>query len=124
MVGCYTKGRVKNLGNGWSIVSENKVVLNFDFRQEPKIRSFGPPVAKLWPNIFQQILIYFTQSLVTLDEHKLNQNKNIFINDMHWDIPGLWTEFDWTPEPPKKKNFFPKMWFFGDLGFPSVILVN
>ena len=25
---------------------------------------------------------------------------------------------------PLKKGFFQKMWFFGDLGFPSVVLVN
>jgi len=26
----------------------------------------------------------------------------IIINDMHWDIPGLWGELGGTPEPPKK----------------------
>ena len=45
---------------------ENKVLLNFDFRDgAKKIRSFGPPVAKLWPNIFQYIAIYIQQKLVS-----------------------------------------------------------
>ena len=32
--------------------------------------------------------------------------KNIFINDMHWNIPGLWEELGRTPEPPPKKKYF------------------
>ena len=53
---------VKNLGNGWSksIVSENKVVLNFDFRHGAKktghldhpLQSYG----QIYFNIFRYIL--------------------------------------------------------------------
>ena len=37
---------------------------------EPKIRSFGPPVAKLWPNILQYI-----SAKLTLDYHKVQKQK-------------------------------------------------
>ena len=42
---------------------------------------------------------------------------------MDWDIPSLRSEKFWKPET-LQKCFFPKMWFFGNLGFPSVTLVN
>ena len=46
-------GSGQNLGNNWSksIVLENKVFLNFDFRNGAKIRS--PPIAKLWSIIYK-----------------------------------------------------------------------
>ena len=43
--------KAKNLGTSWSksIVLENKVFINFDFRHgAKKIRSIGPPVPELW----------------------------------------------------------------------------
>ena len=42
---------------------------------------------------------------------------------MHWDIPSLHSENSENRNPPKK-CFFQKMWFFGGLGFSSVIFVN
>ena len=101
------------------------MVLSFDLRHgAKKTRSFGPPLAKLWQNIFQYTSIYFTKSWFPLVSYQQDQK----INDMHWYIPGLWTELDWTPELPArnplKKCFFQKMWFFGDLDSPLVILVN
>ena len=42
---------------------------------EPKIRSFGPPIAKLWPDIFQYISIYFTKSWLALVGHQLDKKK-------------------------------------------------
>ena len=56
----------------------------------------------LWPNIFQYISIYFTKSWFTLVHHQLDQKQNIFINDIHWATPGLWSELKSTPEPPQK----------------------
>ena len=55
----------------------------------PKIRSLGPPVARLWPNTFQYILIYFTKSWFALVFQQLDQKQNCFMEDMHWTTPGL-----------------------------------
>ena len=62
---------LKNLGNGWSksIVLDNKVVLNFDFRHGAKKSGH----LELWPNRFQYISIYFTKSWMTLDDQQLDQ---------------------------------------------------
>ena len=37
--------------------------------------SFGPPLAKLWPNTFQYISIYFMKSWFALVCHQLDQTK-------------------------------------------------
>ena len=67
------KWPVKNLGNDWSksIVLENKVFLNFDLRH-------GAPVAKVWPNIFQNISIYFRKNWFALVCHQLDQKQKYF----------------------------------------------
>ena len=46
-------------------------------------------------------MIYFMKNWYTLVHHQLDQ-KNIFINDMHWDIPSLRSEKFRKPEPPEK----------------------
>ena len=53
----------------------------------------------------------------------LIKNKNCFVRDLHWTTSSLRSQWESTPEPPKK-CFFRKFWFFGNLGFPLVILVN
>ena len=50
--------------------------------------------SQIYFNIFRYILqkaglIWFNTSLI--------KNKNIFINDMHWDIPSLRSEKNWNP---------------------------
>ena len=46
------------------------------------------------------------------------KNKNCFLKELHWTTCGLRSHLFSPPELPQK------MLFFGDLGFPSVILVN
>ena len=82
---------------------------------EPKIRSFGPPFAKLWPNISIYFDIFYEKLVCS---GRYIKNKNCFANDRHWTTPGL------RSEPEHEKWFFRTMWFFGDVGFPSVNLVN
>ena len=74
----------------------------------PKIRSFKPPVAKLWPNIFQYISIYFTKSWFALVCHQLDQKQKYFQNDRHWTTSGLQRQWESTPEPPQKNVSFRK----------------
>ena len=64
----------------------------FDFRHGSKKSSHLDKVAKLWPNIFQYISICFTKSWFPLVSYQLDKKQNIFIHDMHWDIPGLRSE--------------------------------
>ena len=92
-----------------TVVLENKVVINFDFRHGAKksghldnpLQSYG----KICFNIFQYILrkaglIWFNTSWI--------KNKNIFINDMTRAIP-LRSEKFRKPEPSEKKCFFQKI---------------
>ena len=84
------------------------------------MRSFGTPVAKLGPNVFQYI-----SAKAGLDWLTSRNMNNIFVEDLHMTTSGLRREWGGTlepPSPPKKKN--QKTLFFGDLGFPSFILVN
>ena len=76
------------------------MVINFEFRHGAK-RSFGLPVAKLWPNIFQYISIYFTKSWFPLVSYQLDPKKRYFHNVMHCDIPGLLGKLVVTQEPPQ-----------------------
>ena len=88
-------------GNGWSksIFLEEMVVLKFDFNHGAK--KSGHLDRHLWTNIFHIFryilretgLLWFTTSKI---------RKNIINNDRHRNIPGLWTEWDWTSEPPQK----------------------
>ena len=97
-----------------TVVLENKVVINFDFRHGAKksghldnpLQSYG----KICFNIFQYILrkaglIWFNTSWI--------KNKNIFINDMTWAIPSLRSEKFRKPEPPEKSVSFRKCDFSG-----------
>ena len=54
-----------------------KMVINFDFRNEAK-KSGHLDVAKLWPNIFQYISIYFSKSWLTLDDIKVHEKPKLF----------------------------------------------
>ena len=47
------------------------------------------------------VYTFFTKSWFPLVSYQLYQ-KNIFINDYHWDIPGLHSQWFSTPEPPQK----------------------
>ena len=73
---------VKKLDNGWSksIVLENKVVLNIDFRSgADKSSQLDHPLhAKLWPNIFQYISAYFTKSWFPPVSYQLDQKQKYF----------------------------------------------
>ena len=51
-----------------------------------------------------------------------SKTQNCFAKDLHWTSSSLRSEWLWTPDPPKK-CFFQKMWPFGDLSCPSVIMV-
>ena len=58
------------------------------------LKSYG----QIYFNIFRYILrkagfLWFPTSYI---------KKNIFINDYHWDIPGLHSQWFSTPEPPQK----------------------
>ena len=87
-----------------------------------EIRSFGPPVAKLWSNIFQYILINFMKSSSDLVCHQLDQKQKYFRGGFA--IGCLWplNEIGCNAGVPSTKKIFQIMSFFGDLGFPSVIL--
>ena len=53
-------------------VGQNQLIQkNMILGMELKIRSFGPPVAKLWPNIFR----YVSASWITLDDIKQHQKQ-------------------------------------------------
>ena len=71
------------------------------------MRSFGPPVAKLWPNIFQYISIYFTKSWFALVCHKVHQKQKLFCE--RYKLDYLWPSLvtisnagSSGPEPPQK----------------------
>ena len=91
---------VKNLCNGWSkqFFLENMVVLNFDFRNRGHLVHPFQSYGRIYFNIFH----IFCEKLVSWPSFSMVLNAGT----------------------PSKKCFFQKMWFFGDSGFPSVILVN
>ena len=114
----------KNLGNGWSksIVLENEVVINFHFKHGANKSGHLDQPLQIYFNIFRYILrkaglLWFSTSYV-------DQKQKLFPE-------GYALDYSWPSESmgvnagtPWKEHFFQKMWFFGDLGFPSVILVN
>ena len=65
----------------------------WEYAGRPKIRSFGPPAAKLWPNIFQYISIYFSTDWRALDDHKVHQKQKLFregfASDCVWPSLGM-----------------------------------
>ena len=69
------------------------------------ILSMEPKNQVIWTTcckvMAKYISIYFTKSWFPLVSYQLYQ-KNIFINDYHWDIPGLHSQWFSTPEPPQK----------------------
>ena len=80
-----------------------------------EIRSFGPPVAKLWSNIFQYISINFMKSSSDLVCHQLDQKQKYFRGGFA--IGCLWplNEIGCNAGVPSTKKIFQIMSFFGDL---------
>ena len=80
---------------------------------EQKIRSFGSPVAKLWPNIFQYISIYFTKSWFALVCHKVHQKQKLFFGGYKLDY--LWPSLVMVSNDgtPSKNVSFRKFDFSG-----------
>ena len=94
-------------GNGWSksFFLENKVVINFDFRHGAKQSGHLDHPLQSYYQIYFNIFRYILRKAGFL-WFSTSQIKNIFINDMHWDIPGIWEELGGTPEPPQKNVSF------------------
>ena len=109
-------------GNGWSksIVLENKMVIDFDFRHGAKkpghldhpLQSFG----QIYFYIFRYILRKVGWLWITTSQIK---SKNIFINDMTWATCGLNSPWFSPPEPPQKNVSFIKCDFSGTCAFPQ-----
>ena len=98
--------------------------LKFWFQEwSQKIRLFGPPVAELWPNIFQYISIYFSKSWLTQIHHKVHQKRKIV---SWWICIELLVAFVLTRAHLRKplKEMFLSEKIFGNLGSSSVILVD
>ena len=77
------------------------------------LQSYG----QIYFDIFQQRLVYSGLSKGTSKQKKI-------VKDLHWTTSGLRKEWLGTPKSPEKMFFFFRKCDFGDLGFPSVILVN
>ena len=116
-------GMGQNLGNGWSksIVIENEVVINFYFRHGAKNQVIWTTRCKV---MAKYISIYFTKSWMTSDDQHLHQKQKYF--HLWYALGYSWPSFRkiLKARTPRKKCFIHKMWYFGDLGFPSVIFVN
>ena len=61
---------------------------------------------------------------MTLDDHKVIQKQKVFRGGFALDYLWPLSRIGKNAGTPSKQYFFQKMSFFGDLGFPSVILVN
>ena len=81
-------------------------------------------MARLLPNIYQYISIYFTKSWFALVCHEVHQKQKLFCE--WYKLDYLWPSLVMVCNAgtPSKKCFLQKLWFFRDWGFPMVILAN
>ena len=105
------------LGNGWS----KSIVLDLILGMEPKNQVIWTTRCKV---IAKYLSIYFEIFYERLVCHQLDQKQKKIRGETA-------TGYLWPLDvivcnggTPSKKGYFQKMWFFRDLGFPLVILVN
>ena len=82
----------------------------------------------IWTNrckvMAKYISIYFSKSWFPLVSNQVHQKQKLFREGFALDYVWPSVVTGSSAGTPSKKRFFQKMLFFGDFGFPSIILVK